>query len=69
MVKSDVEKVMKLYLQRFFTSLSTYDMFFFEQTHSKLFISYFLPKKNSTRLYKDKIFTHSNNIYSMSTMQ
>jgi hypothetical protein len=37
-------------------------MFFFEQTHSKFFIPYSLPKKISTKLYKNNFIIFSINI-------
>jgi hypothetical protein len=47
---TSMEKVIKLYYQRFFIYLSTltyknHDMFFFEQIHSKHFIPYSFPKE------------------------
>ncbi len=64
---TNAEKVIKLYLQRFFTSLSTYNnkitICSSLNKHTLNFLSHILyRKKNSTRLYKDNFFTLSNNI-------
>jgi hypothetical protein len=63
----NVEKVIKLYLQRFFTYLFTYHIkitiCYSLDKHIPNFLSHILyPKRNSIGLYKDNFFTPSNNI-------
>jgi hypothetical protein len=64
---TNVEKVIKLYLQRFFTYLFTYHIkitiYSSLNKHTPKFLSHILyPKRNSTGLYKDNFFTLNNNI-------
>jgi hypothetical protein len=58
----NVEKMIKLYLQRFFTYMSTLP-FFFLNKHTLNTLSHILYfKKNSNELYKNNFSTLTNNI-------
>jgi len=64
---TNVKKITKFHLQRFFTHLSIYHIkitiCFSLYKHNPNFLSHiFYPKKNSTGLYKDNLFTFSSNI-------
>jgi hypothetical protein len=64
---TNVEKIIKLHLQRLFTSLSTYHtkiiICSFLNKHIPNFLSHILYwKRNSTKLYKNNFFIFNNNI-------
>jgi hypothetical protein len=71
-LSTNVKEIIKFYLQRLFTYLSTYHIkitICSLYKHNPNFLSHILyPKKNSIGLYKDNFFTLNNNIVLMFSM-